>query len=61
MYALARNSWKFTSRDKRIHKIQHIEFDAYAPDSMEEVIRAIGLLERWTAKAYLRTRDGNAG
>lgn len=61
MYALARNSWKFTSRDKRIHKIQHIEFDAYAPDSMEEVIRAIGLLERWTAKAYLRTREGNAG
>lgn len=53
MYALARNSWKFTSRDKRIHKVQHIEFDAYAPDSMEEVIRAIGLLEKWTAKAYL--------
>lgn len=53
MYALARNSWKFTSRDKRIHKVQHIEFDAYAPDSMEEVIRAIGLLEKWTAKAFL--------
>lgn len=57
MYALARNSWKFTSRDKRIHKVQHIEFDAYAPDSMEEVIRAIGLLEKWTAKAFLLNKS----
>ena len=53
MYALARNSWKFTNRDKRIHKVQKIEFDAYAPDSMEEVINALKLLEKWTAKAYL--------
>jgi hypothetical protein len=53
MYALARNSWKFTTRDKRIHKVQKIEFDAYAPDSMEEVINALKLLEKWTAKAYL--------
>lgn len=60
MYALARNSWKFTSRDKRIHKIQHIEFDAYAPDSMEEVIHALGLLECWTAKAFVRSKGENA-
>lgn len=56
MYALARNSWKFTNRDKRIHKIQNIEFDAYAPDSMEETIHAMSLLELWTAKAFYRSK-----
>lgn len=56
MYALARNSWKFLSRDKRIHKIQNIEFDAYAPDSMEEIIVSLGLLEKWTAMAYYRSQ-----
>ena len=54
MYALARNSWKYKARDNRIHKIQHIEFDPYAPDTMEEVIIARRLLEIWTAKAVLR-------
>ncbi|MEA4840402.1 MAG: DUF4954 family protein [Bacteroidales bacterium] len=54
MYALARNSWKYKARDNRIHKVQHIEFDPYAPDTMEEVIIARRLLEIWTAKAALR-------
>ncbi|MBS0011751.1 MAG: DUF4954 family protein, partial [Bacteroidales bacterium] len=51
MYALARNSWKFQTRDKRRHKIQNIEFDAFAPDTIEEIIHARRLLEIWTAKA----------
>lgn len=55
MYALARNSWKFTSRDKRIHKIQNIEFDAYAPDSMEEIIKVLPNFEKWTALAYYKS------
>ncbi len=55
MYALARNSWKFTSRDKRIHKIQNIEFDAYAPDSMEEIIKVLPDFEKWTAIAYYKS------
>ena len=54
MYALARNSWKYKARDNRINKIQHIEFDPYAPDTMEEVIAARRLLEIWTAKAAFR-------
>lgn len=54
MYALARNSSKYQQRDKRIHKIQKIEFDAYAPDTTEEIIKGMGLLELWTAKASLR-------
>ncbi len=53
MYALARNSWKFKNRDNRIHKKQNIEFEAFAPDTIEEVITARRLLEIWTAKAYL--------
>lgn len=56
MYALARNAWKYQKRDVRKRKYQHIEFDAYAPDSMEEVIQARKLLEIWTAKAWLRSQ-----
>ncbi|TSA31248.1 MAG: DUF4954 family protein [Porphyromonadaceae bacterium] len=51
MYALARNNRKFQTRDKRLQKIQHIEFDALAPDTVEEIFEACRLLEIWTAKA----------
>lgn len=54
MYALARNNWKYQTRDKRITKVQNIEFDTYAPDSMEEVLEARELLALWTAKAAMR-------
>ena len=57
MYALARNNWKYKTRDKRITKTQNIEFDTFAPDSMEEVIRARALLELWTAKAWYRQEN----
>jgi Domain of unknown function (DUF4954) len=53
MYALARNSWKFQNRDKRIHKDQNIEFEPFAPDTIEEIFTARTLLEIWTAKASL--------
>jgi hypothetical protein len=53
MYALARNSWKFQNRDKRINKIQNIEFEPFAPDTIEEIFSARILLEIWTAKASL--------
>ncbi len=52
MYALARNAWKYRTRDKRITRVQNIEFDTFAPDTMEEVMRARTLLEIWTGKAY---------
>jgi hypothetical protein len=58
MYALARNSWKFRSRDKRKNKTQNIEFDPLAPDTIEEILHARRLLEIWTAKA---TQAGVAG
>jgi len=57
MYALARNTWKFKNRDKRIIKVQNIEFDSLAPDTIEEIFTARHLLELWVAKAYLRKTD----
>lgn len=54
MYALERNTWKYSVRDKRSRKLQHIEFDSFAPDTAEEMVHAMTLLERWTAQAYLR-------
>jgi hypothetical protein len=54
MYALARNTSKFLGRDKRVNKIQHIEFESLAPDTIEEIFHARYLLEIWTGKAQLR-------
>ena len=51
MYALARNSWKFRHRDKRVTRTQHIEFDYLAPDTVEEILVARDLLALWSAKA----------
>jgi hypothetical protein len=57
MFALARNSWKFKNRDKRVKKVQHIEFDTLAPDTVEEIINARRLMEIWTAKAHFRKEN----
>jgi hypothetical protein len=54
MYALARNSWKFKDRDKRANKVQNIEFEPFAPDTIEEIFNARRLLEIWTGKASLK-------
>jgi len=56
MYAIARNTSKYQKRDKRKRRIQNIEFETFAPDTMEEVIAGRKLLEVWTAKAYLRSK-----
>jgi hypothetical protein len=57
MYALARNSGKYKSRDKRKNKIQNIEYEALAPDTVEEIFKACRLLEIWTAKAWLHNNN----
>jgi hypothetical protein len=64
MYALARNAWKFQTRDHRKTKTQKIEFEALAPDTAEEIFHAMDLLETWTAKAYYAKQasaDGSTG
>lgn len=45
MYALNRNIRKFAQRDKRYYKVQHIEFDPFAPDTAEEMLEGRRLLE----------------
>ncbi len=52
MYALTRNSWKYVNRDERVQKIQHIEYDYLAPDSVEEMLHALQLIETAVGKAY---------
>ncbi|GMO22843.1 MAG: DUF4954 family protein [Termitinemataceae bacterium] len=47
LYALERNSWKFKDRDKRVFKGQHIEMNYLAPDTVNEIICAMELLEEW--------------
>lgn len=54
MYALARNAWKYPDRDKRTQKIQTIEYDYMAPDSVEEMLNALRLLTLATGKAFYR-------
>ena len=59
MYAIARNTSKYQSRDKRLRKVQNIEFETLAPDTVEEIIEGRKLLEVWVAKAYLRKKGEN--
>jgi hypothetical protein len=58
MYALARNSWKYTDRDKRIDKTQQLEFSFLAPDTINDIVHALRLLQKFTGKAWL-SREGN--
>lgn len=55
MYALARNAWKYTHRDKRSDKTQELEYNYLAPDSINEIFTALEKLELYTGKAYLRS------
>jgi hypothetical protein len=46
MYALERNAWKYRDRDKRTRKIQLIEYDYLAPDTINEMFDALAFLEQ---------------
>jgi hypothetical protein len=54
MYGLARNSWKYPNRDKRIDQIQQIEYDYLAPDSVEEMFFALALMEHAVGEAFIK-------
>lgn len=51
-YALMRNETKFVSRDQRTDKTIHIEYSPFAPDTADEIISAMALLEELTGKAF---------
>lgn len=44
MYALERNAWKYADRDKRTDKIQALEYDYLAPDTINELFDGLKLL-----------------
>lgn len=45
MYALERNAWKYVDRDRRTNKVQHIECDYLAPDTVNEIFDSLQLLQ----------------
>ena len=52
MYAILRNEIKFGLRDKRIEKIQKLEYSFLAPDTVNEIFNALKLLQQFTGKAF---------
>lgn len=52
MYALQRNTYKYQKRDNRYKKTQGIEYEYLAPDTVNEMFKALYLLKEWTGKAY---------
>lgn len=54
MYALARNAWKYGDRDKRIEKIQSLEYDYLAPDSVQEIVTGMEKLQIIAARSWMR-------
>ncbi|MEJ7685167.1 MAG: hypothetical protein WKG06_46440 [Segetibacter sp.] len=57
MYALERNGWKYKERDKRTERIQHLEYDYLAPDSINEIVESIKLFQKFTGKAYFKKNE----
>lgn len=55
MYAMERNAWKSRDRDRRTGKIQLIEYDYLAPDTVNEIFNALNILEKLTVE-----KDGSA-
>lgn len=53
MYALERNVNKYIERDKRINRVQQLEYDYLAPDSINEMVAAMQLFKKFTGKAFL--------
>ncbi|HEX6845602.1 MAG TPA: DUF4954 family protein [Chitinophagaceae bacterium] len=57
MYALARNEEKYEARDQRTEKIQYIEYDFLAPDSINEIFDAVYLLRKFTGQAFAKKQN----
>ncbi len=57
MFAITRNNAKFKKRDKRIVRVQNIETDPLAPDTMQETIDGIERLIKLTANYLTETKN----
>lgn len=53
MYAVVRNKYKFISRDRRFVKVQHIETNPFAPDTIQEVHNSVHRIIELTSR-YLK-------
>ena len=52
MYALERNVGKYIERDRRKTKIQFLEYNYLAPDSVNEIITSLHLMEKFVGIAW---------
>lgn len=55
LYALTRNEWKYNARDSRTEKIQQLEFNYLAPDTINEMFEALDLFRILTGKDSLHS------
>ena len=53
MFAIARNNYKFKKRDKRVVRVQHIETDPLASDTMQQILPALSRIIE-LSKKYLQ-------
>lgn len=53
MFAIARNNYKFKNRDKRVVRVQHVETDPLAPDTMQQILPALSRIIE-LSKKYLQ-------
>ncbi|HMR93304.1 MAG TPA: DUF4954 family protein, partial [Chitinophagaceae bacterium] len=56
MYALARNAGKYESRDKRTLKNQYLEYDYLAPDTINELMDALGILRKAAGRSLSKEK-----
>lgn len=52
LYALARNSEKCIDRDKRLDKTIYLEYDFLAPDTINELLQGLSILESSVGRAF---------
>jgi len=57
MYAIERNLYKFKNRDKRKIKIQNIETEYLAPDTVSEIIKSIDRIYVLAGESINKTED----
>lgn len=59
-YALERNAWKYKNRDHREEKIQRLEFDYLAPDTVNELMNAMTIMEKAVGEAFYKNKNDAA-
>lgn len=57
MYALARNSWKYIDRDKRVERMQYLEYDYLAPDTINELFASLTIMEECAGRSFLQKEN----